>query len=148
MQNDLFLVDTSAWLLALKKDFISEVKDRIDHLLKEDMIITTGIIRLEVLARTKTEREFQRLKSRLDALGNIETDNSLWQKACEVGFRLHRKGIAVPHTDILIAACAMKTESTILHADAHFDMMAKYAKLKVESFIKAVNQRLLPLAMI
>jgi len=34
----------------------------------------------------------------------------------------------------------MKTESTILHADAHFDMMATYAKLKVEGFIKAVKE--------
>lgn len=90
--------------------------------------------------RTRTESEFQRLKSSLDALGNIETDNTLWQNACEVGFKLHRKGITVPHTDILIAVCALKTGSTILNTDAHFDMVAKYYKLKVKSFIKAVKE--------
>ena len=49
MPNNLFLVDTSAWLFALRKDFMPEVKDRIDHLLKENAIITTGIIKLEIL---------------------------------------------------------------------------------------------------
>jgi hypothetical protein len=141
MHNDLFFVDTSAWLLVLRKDFIPKVKDRIDHLLKEDVIVTTGIIRLELLSGTKTEKEFQRLKIRLDALGTVETDNSLWQDACELGFKMRRKGITVPHTDILIAACALKTESTVVHADAHFDMMAKHSKLKVESFVTAAKAR-------
>jgi len=56
MPNDLFLVDTSAWLLALRKDFIPTVKDRIDHLLKEDTIITTGMVKLELLGAAKGQR--------------------------------------------------------------------------------------------
>ncbi|MBT8368575.1 MAG: PIN domain nuclease [Deltaproteobacteria bacterium] len=139
MRNDLFLVDTSTWLLVLRKQFIPKVKDRIDNLLKEDLIITTGIVRLELLSGTKTEKEFQRLKMRLDALDTVESDKSLWQDACELGFKLRRKGVTVPHTDILIGACALKTESTIMHADAHFDMMAKHTKLKVESFVTAAK---------
>jgi len=139
MRDDLFLVDSSAWLLALRKDFMPEVRDRIDHLLKEDVILTTGMIMLELLSGTRTEKEFQRLKRRFHALGNIETDSSLWQTACELGFKLRRKGITIPHTDTLIAACGLKTGSTIVHADAHFDMMAKYSELKVESFVKAAK---------
>jgi hypothetical protein len=42
MPNDLFLIDTSAWILALRKDFLPEVKDRIEYLLKENAIITNG----------------------------------------------------------------------------------------------------------
>lgn len=35
MQNNgHFLVDTSVWLFALRKDFIPKIKDRIDSLLK------------------------------------------------------------------------------------------------------------------
>jgi len=52
MQNNLFLVDTSAWILALRKNFMPAVKDRIDDLLKENSIITTGIVKLEILGRT------------------------------------------------------------------------------------------------
>ena len=55
MPGSLFLVDTSAWLLGLRKDFLPVVKDRIDHLLREDAIVTTGIVKLEIVEGTKTE---------------------------------------------------------------------------------------------
>ena len=139
MPNNLFLVDTSAWLFALRKDFMPEVKDRIDHLLKENAIITTGIVKLEILGGTKTQKEFQRLKTRLDALDIVETDTALWEEAYKLSFEFRRKGITVPYTDILIAACALRTESTIVHADAHFDLMANHISLKVESFVQIVS---------
>jgi predicted nucleic acid-binding protein len=139
MLNNLFLVDTSVWIFALGKDFILEIKDRIDHLLKENAIITTGIVKLEILGGTKTQNEFQRLKTRLDALDMVETDTALWEEAYRLSFELRRKGITVPYTDILIAACALRTESTVLHADAHFDLMANNISLKVESFVQIVS---------
>jgi len=139
MPNNLFLVDTSAWLFALRKDFMPEVKDRIDHLLKENVIITTGIVKLEILGGTKTQNEFERLKTRLDSLDMVEADTALWEEAYRLSFELRRKGITVPYTDILIAACALRTESTVVHADAHFDLMAKHIGLKVESFVQIVN---------
>ena len=139
MPNNLFLVDTSAWLFALRKDFMPEVKDRIDYLLKENAIITTGMVKLEILGGTKTQKEFQRLKTRLDALDMVETDTALWEEAYGLAFKLRRKGITVPYTDILIAACALRTESTVVHADAHFDLMANHVRLKVESFVQIVR---------
>ena len=44
MPNDLFIVDTSAWILALRKDFLPEVKDRIEYLLKENSLMTDAIV--------------------------------------------------------------------------------------------------------
>ena len=139
MTNNLFLVDTSAWLLALRKNFLPKVKDRIDHLLKEDVVITTGIVKLEILGGTKTEREFQRLKTRLDALDAVETDVGLWDRAYGLAFKLRRKGVTLPYTDILIAACALNARAIILHADAHFDLISKHIELKVESFAQDVK---------
>lgn len=139
MSNNSFLVDTSALILALRKTFVPAVKERIDHLLKENAIITTGMIKLEILGGTKTETEFQRLKRRLDALDSVETDTPLWEKSYDLAFKLRRKGITVPYTDILIAACALKTGSTVVHADAHFDLMAGHISLKVESFVPTIK---------
>ena len=118
MPGSLFLVDTSAWLLALRKDFLPVVKDRIDHLLREDAIVTTGIVKLEIFGGTKTEKEFQRLKNRFDALYAVEIDSLLWEEAYRLAFKLRGKGVTVPCTEILVAACAIKVEAVVVHADA------------------------------
>jgi hypothetical protein len=140
MPNNLFLVDTSAWILALRKDFLPDVKDRVAYLLKENAIITSGMIKLELLGGTKEEKEFQRLKIRLDALEMVETNTSLWERAYDLAFSLRRKGITVPYTDILIAASALIMAATVVHADSHFDLIAHHCDIKVESFVDATRQ--------
>jgi predicted nucleic acid-binding protein len=135
-------VDTSVWIFALRKEPVLQVRDRIDALLKEDAIITTGIIKLELLAGTKTEKEYKRLKSSLDALESIETDDQLWHNACEHGFKLRRRGLTVPATDILIASCALQTGAILLHADMHFDLIEKPLGLRVESYVLALKEAL------
>ena len=79
MLSKYVLIDTSAWLFALRKDYLPEIKDRVDLLLKEDLVLTTGIIRLELLAGTRTDSEYERLKNRLSSLEKIVTDESLWE---------------------------------------------------------------------
>ncbi len=140
MPNNLFLVDTSVWILALRKDFLPDVKDRVAYLLKENSIITSSMIKLELLGGTKEEKEFQRLKIRLDALEMVETNTSLWERAYDLAFSLRRKGITVPYTDILIAASALIMAATVVHADSHFDLIAHHCDIKVESFVDATRQ--------
>ena len=140
MPDEPVLVDTSAWLFALRKDFLPEIRDRIGHLLKENLILTTGIVKLELLAGTRTEAEFKRLKTRLSGIESIETDDFLWDAACEAGFQLRRKGITVPYTDILICACALHHGCIVLHADHHFDLIARHLRLKCESLVEAVRK--------
>ena len=140
MPNNLFLVDTSVWILALRKDFLPSVKDRIAYLLKENAIITVGMIKLELLGGTREEKEFQRLKIRLYALEMVETNTSLWERAYDLAYSLRRKGITIPYTDILIAASALMVDATIVHADSHFDLIAHHCGIKVESFIDATRQ--------
>jgi len=136
----MILVDTSAWIFALKKNPFLPLKEKIDLLLGEGLILTFGMIKLELLGGAKSEKEFTRLKNRLDALYEISTDQSLWDKASELAFMLHRKGITVPYTDILIASAALYSKATLLHADIHFDLMAKHTELKVESFLSLIQK--------
>jgi len=132
------LVDTSVWIFALKKNPLLVLKEKIDLLLQERLILTFGMIKLELLGGTKSRKEFNRLKNRLDALYEIPTRQSLWDKASELAFILRRKGITVPYTDILIASAALYSKVTLLHSDVHFDVIAKHTKLKVESFVSLV----------
>jgi predicted nucleic acid-binding protein len=74
------------------------------------------------------------------SLDDIITDNIIWDKASLLVFNLRRKGITIPHTDILIAACAMSEGCVLLHADNHFDIIARHTDLIVESFVNIVRQ--------
>ena len=134
------LIDTSAWLFALRKEYVPEIKNRVDHLLKENLVFTTGIIRLELLSGTRTKPEYQRLRSRLMALDNIVTDETIWDTAFDLAFNLRRKGLTVPNTDILIAACALYEDCILVHADNHFDLIAKHNNLQTESYVKVIKQ--------
>jgi len=134
------LIDTSAWIFALKKNPFLPLKKRIDALLREDLVVTFGMVKLELLGGARTKKEFDRLKNRLDALYEISTDTILWGVASQLAFKLHRKGLTIPYTDILIACAALHSKAILLHADAHFDLLAKHTDLKVESFLSSVQK--------
>jgi predicted nucleic acid-binding protein len=139
MHNERFLVDTSVWIFALRRDPVPEIKNRIDSLLREDTVLTTGMIKLEILAGARTEKEYRRLKSRFEALERIETDDELWRNSCEHGFKLRRKGLTIPSTDVLIATCALQAGAILVHADAHFDLMVKPLGLRSESHVQTLK---------
>ena len=81
MPTNRFLVDTSAWIFALKSESAQEIRDRIGQIISDEELFTTGIIKLELLSGTKTQKEFDRLKKYLDALDMVETDDRLWESA-------------------------------------------------------------------
>jgi len=142
MANEVYLVDTSVWIFALRKQPVVEIRDRIDSLLKEDAVITTGMITLEILASAETEKEFRRLKSRFDALESVETDDEVWRRACDYGFKLRRSGLTLPSADVLIASCALQAGAVLLHADTHFELMEKPLSLRSESFVQVLKKAL------
>lgn len=133
------LIDTSAWVFALKKNFHPIIKERIGKILLESDVAINGIIELELLAGAKTEQEYKRLKSRLDALYYIEADKSLWDSSSRLAFDLKRKGVSVPYTDIFIAASAIQEKAVLLHADSHFDNISRHSDLKSESLVSYIK---------
>jgi len=133
------LIDTSAWLFALKKDFHPVIKERIEQLLVESDVAICGMIALDLLGRTKSEKEYVRLKSRLDALFYIESDKGLWDLASRLGFDLKRKGMSIPYADIVIVASAVKERAILVHADSHFDLIARHTDLTVESLVSLLK---------
>jgi predicted nucleic acid-binding protein len=135
----MILIDTSAWLFALKKDFHPVIKERIEQLLVESDVAICGMIALELLGGTRTEKEYLRLKSRLDALYYVETDKVLWDLSSKLAFDLKRKGISIPYADIVIAASALKERVILVHADSHFDSISNYTDLRVESFVSLLK---------
>lgn len=133
--NSLFLIDTSVWIFALRKNFDPKIKAYIEKLLVEDKIVINPIIKLELLAGTKSEKEFSRLKTRLDALPEISMDQMIWDETQKTAFFLRRKGMNLPLVDIIILSCAKFLNYTLVHMDKHFDLAGKTIKLKLKSFL-------------
>ena len=140
MLNNLVLIDTSVWVPFLRKSPPPAVRDEVDHLLAENRVAIFPMIRLELLGGTKSLNEFNRLKSRLDALHQIPTDEASWEVAAELSFKLRQQGKVIPYTDILIGSAAILADALLLHADRHFDLMAEDTDLNARSLVSVVNQ--------
>ena len=54
MRNNLVLIDTSVWILALRKSPATAVMDEVGHLLAENRVAIFPMIRLELLGVTKS----------------------------------------------------------------------------------------------
>jgi len=135
MSSNLVLIDTSVWILALRKSPPPAVTDEVSHLLAENRVAIVPLIRLELLGVTKSLNEFNRLKDRLSALHQIPADEANWEAAIQLAFKLRQQGRAIPYTDIIIASAAIVNECMLLHSDGHFDLMAESTDLNVKSLV-------------
>lgn len=135
----MYLVDTSVWILALRNKPNEAVKERVHELLAGGLVHTTGIIAVELLGGVRSEAEYERLSARLRSLRPIETTPTVWDLAAELLFTLRRRGVTVPATDAVIAACALTRQAVLVHADGHYDQMAAHTRLKVESLLSLLG---------
>ena len=135
----LYLVDTSAWIFALRRDSLEPIRRRNDELLEMDVVATCGIIELELLAGAASEGEFARLQSRLLGVHRLPIEESDWESSARLAFSLRRAGVTVPFTDVLLSALAIRHDAVLLHADRDFDLVANHAQLKVESLVELVQ---------
>jgi predicted nucleic acid-binding protein len=130
--DKLCLVDTSVWIYALRKAFVAGIKSYVEQLIEDDRIVIVPIIKMELLAGTRTKKEFSRLKSRLDALPEVACNERLWEISQELAFKLRRKGLAIPLVDVLIIAGAKSANAVLIHRDRHFELAAKHVSFKAE----------------
>jgi hypothetical protein len=131
-----YLVESSAWISVLRSKPVEPLRRRIDELLQQGVVATTGMIRLELLGGAKTRAEFDRLAFVTQGLDQLSADDSTWLRAAELAFALRRQGITVPNPDMLIAAVAIENNATLVHADAHFERIAQHSQLKTESYVE------------
>ena len=129
----LFLIDTSAWILGLKRNSSNQIKNILTEILDKDQSATTGIIILELLQGTRTKKEYTEILSDLFALHYFEVNKKIWEKASQLGFNLRRKGKTIPSTDLLIASIALHYDLILLHADNHFEQIQEHTHLKTNN---------------
>jgi predicted nucleic acid-binding protein len=128
----MFLVDTSVWIDYFRPKTAPRLKDRVRGLLESGAVLTSRVIIVELLRDARKESEYRRLESALFALPRIPLDQDILKRASEWGFRLDRKGLVLPTTDLLITASAYPGH-TLLHRDKDFTRIAEQFPLKQES---------------
>ena len=131
MTNDAVLADTSVWLHFLRGSGI-RFQERLALLVIADKLAITPIIIMELLARAKSPKEYDKLDRDLAALRCFDFTPQLWRRASKLGYTLRHKGVNVPLTDVLIAAVALEHDLLLLHDDRHYEMIAAVTPLKHE----------------
>ena len=131
MSSNLVLIDTSAWIHALRPNGSPQIREKVRNVLKERMAASTELIILELAGGAKEKHEYEELMDDLLALYQLPADEDVWRLAFNLHFELRRKGVSVPSTDILISAVAIKNKCALLHHDKHFELIARHTSLRL-----------------
>lgn len=133
--NGNVLVDTSAWILSFSKRLPKSTLKEFKALLTEGRVTTASIIVLELLSGARIEKDFQELREDMEALQQLPIINEVWRRSYKLSFDLHRKGLNVSATDIIVASTALHHNALLLHHDRHFELIAKYTPLQVRDVV-------------
>jgi len=119
------LIDSSAWIEALRADGDPVMKSRVFELISEGGAVLCDMVLLELWNGARGTSEHRMLGSIKGELEVVPTTDAVWKLATELARKLRRKGVTVPASDVLIAACARHYSLELVHADGHYDQIAK-----------------------
>lgn len=115
------LVDTSAWIEALRPDGEDRIRREVRLAVEEGVAVFCDLVLLELWIGARGEAERRYLGALERELECLPTTPEVWQRSRELARRCRRAGLTIPATDLLIASCATHHEAALLHRDRHFD---------------------------
>jgi len=121
------LIDTSAWIHALRVGGNPEVRARVRALLEAGEAAWCPMIQLELWNGARGAHEKRLLTEMQGILAELAVDAKVWAVAHALAQASRRTGKTIPATDILIAACGRRHGVEIEHADQHFATLASLA---------------------
>jgi predicted nucleic acid-binding protein len=124
------LIDTSAWVEFLR-DTGSPVCGEVSRLLAYDIAVCDAV-RMEVLAGARDDAHLRSLRGLLARATVLPTEPVDYEVAAGLHRTCRRRGETVRKLiDCLIGAVATRHGTPVLHADADFDTLARYADVVV-----------------
>ena len=130
------LIDTSLWIEALDRSGARDARSVVRAVVEPGLALVNGLIMAELLRGARDRSDFERLELLLGATTSLVLDRPAWERAARLGYDLRRAGVNVPTVDLAIAASAMEAGVTLLHMDAHFELIATHAPLE-QVFVQA-----------
>ena len=118
------MIDTSSWIEQLRHDGDATVRLRVEELLSAGEAAWCPIVRLELWNGARGEAERQVLREMEADIPTLEIGPPVWDLAVRMAASARTKGITVPASDLLVAACARHYRLAIEQCDSHFDLIA------------------------
>ena len=127
----MILVDTSAWVEFLRNTG-SSTCHRVEALLRDEIAVCDPV-RMELLAGVRGEPQLKSLRKLLAHASTILTEPTDYDDAAVLYRHCRQHGETVRKLiDCLIGAIAIRTNATVLHRDADFDVLARHTDLRVD----------------
>ena len=119
------LIDTSAWIHALRPNGEPEIKARVAALLESGQAASCPMVLLELWNGAQGEHERRVIGDLERELPALEITNEVWRAADALAQAARKSGQTIPATDLLIAACAHHHGVGIVHDDIHFAAISR-----------------------
>jgi predicted nucleic acid-binding protein len=124
------LVDSSAWIEALRRNGDLRVKLAVEGLLDAYEAQWCTPIRLEVLGGARKE-ERTRLGHWFSVIPYRPVREDDWERAIALAWRLRDGGLTVPWLDVVIASVGLQDNVRVYAVDAHFKEISKLTGLRL-----------------
>lgn len=118
------LIDTSAWVEAMRRRGDEATRKEVHAALRSGRARFCDLVRLELWNGISGDAERKWLQELELSVETVPTNDSVWVEALHLAQETRRRGLSLPATDLLIAACSRVHGLEILHRDAHFDHLA------------------------
>ena len=123
-----YLIDTSAWIEALRKNGDLEITEQVKNALLDGSAHWNEMILLELWNGAKGNAEKKYLTELEQEIFKLNINNDTWQRARELAIKSRNKGLTIPSTDLLIYASSQQQHMRLIHKDKHFDALASLIK--------------------
>lgn len=114
------IVDTSVWIPFFNQPD-SEEKRALDFLIDTDEIALVGVVLAELLQGCRSQKEQREIKDTMLWLPYLEMTRGTWIKTGEISSGLLRRGMAIPLSDLILAALALENRCKVYTLDSHFE---------------------------
>jgi len=119
----LVLVDSSAWIEALRPKGDKLIVSRVRTLLEEGRAAWCDIVALELWHGARGKKERQVLSELQRTLTCFQIDKPVWKNALNIATKARDAGLTVPTADLLIEACAQQNHIALEHCDKHLSLL-------------------------
>ena len=113
------LVDSSAWIEALRRNGQLDIKLAVEGLLEAYEAQWCAPVRLEVLGGVRPD-ERRRLGQHFSVIPYRPCNEQDWDRAISLAWKLRDKGLTVPWLDVVVASVALHDGIRLFAVDEHF----------------------------